>query len=77
MRLKFCYIRSETIKRSIDDAHDLNKEIEIAVCETAQTENDETTYLLQSPANKKRLLQAVENIENNRGLVVTNLDELS
>ncbi len=52
-----------------------NKEIEIAVCEAAQTENDETAYLLKSPANKKRLLQALENVEN-RGLVVANLDEL-
>lgn len=54
-----------------------NKEIEIAVCEAAQTANDETAYLLKSPANKKRLLQAVENIANNRGLIVTNLDDLS
>lgn len=53
-----------------------NKEIEIAVCEAAQTENDETAYLLKSPANKKRLLQAIENVEHNRGLVVANLDEL-
>lgn len=53
-----------------------NKEIEIAVCEAAQTENDETAYLLKSPANKKRLLQALENIEHNRDLVVTELDEL-
>ena len=53
-----------------------NKEIEIAVCEAAQTENNETAYLLKSPANKKRLLQAIENIEHNRDLVVTALDEL-
>lgn len=45
-----------------------NKEIEIAVCEAAQTENDETAYLLKSPANKKRLLQAIENVEHNRDL---------
>jgi antitoxin YefM len=53
-----------------------NKEIEIAVCEAAQTENDETAYLLKSPANKKRLLQAIENVEHNRGLVAVTLDEL-
>lgn len=53
-----------------------NKEIEIAVCEAAPNENDETAYLLKSPANKKRLLQAIENVEHNRDLVAINLDEL-
>ncbi|NUO78842.1 hypothetical protein HUU05_02100 [candidate division KSB1 bacterium] len=53
-----------------------NKEIEIAVCEAAQTENDETAYLLKSPANKKRLLQAIENVEHNRDLVAANLEEM-
>ena len=41
-----------------------DKEIEIIVCEV-----DETEYLLKSPANKERLLQAIENVNNNTNLV--------
>lgn len=37
-----------------------NKEIEIAVCETEQSAEDETAYLLRSPANRQRLLKAIE-----------------
>ncbi len=40
------------------------KELEITV-----TDLDETDYLLRSDANRRRLLQAVENIEHRRGLV--------
>lgn len=40
------------------------KDLEITV-----TELDETDYLLRSDANRRRLLQAVENIEHRRGLV--------
>ena len=53
-----------------------NKEIEIAVCEAAQSGEDETAYLLDSPANRERLLKAIENVANNRNLVTVNLDEL-
>lgn len=53
-----------------------DKEIEIAVCETADEEEDETAYLMRSPANRERLLQALENVANNRDLVTLNLDEL-
>ncbi len=42
-----------------------NKEIEIAVYET-----DETEYLLRSPANREQLLKAIEDVENNRNIVV-------
>jgi antitoxin YefM len=40
------------------------REIEIVV-----TEIDETTYLLQTEANKKRLLEAIQSVENNQGLI--------
>jgi antitoxin YefM len=40
------------------------KDLEITV-----TELDETDYLLRSDANRRRLLQAVENIEHRHGLV--------
>jgi antitoxin YefM len=39
-----------------------DKEIEIAVCEVTEREEDETEYLLKSPANRDRLLRAVENV---------------
>ena len=41
------------------------KQIEIAVSEA-----DETEYLLRSPANRERLLKAVEDIDHNRNIVV-------
>ena len=53
-----------------------NKEIEIAVCETAQSEEDETDYLLRSPTNRDRLLKAIENVAQERNLVTVTLDEL-
>lgn len=52
-----------------------NKEIEIVVCETAESEDDETAYLLRSPANRERLLRAIENVAHNRDLVTVTLDE--
>lgn len=53
-----------------------NKEVEIAVCEVSEIEEDETTYLLKSPANRKHLLKAIENVTHQRNLVTLNLDEL-
>ncbi len=41
------------------------KEIEIAVSEV-----DETEYLLRSPANRDRLLRAVEEIDSGQNLIV-------
>ncbi len=49
-----------------------NKEIEIVVYES-----DETTFLLQNPTNRKRLLTAVENIQTRNNLVELNLDNIS
>ncbi len=53
-----------------------DKEIEIAVCEAAQSEEDETEYLLKSPANRDRLLQAIENVARTRNLVPVDLEEV-
>lgn len=53
-----------------------NKQIEIAVCEAAEGEEDETSYLLRSPANREKLLKAIENVSLNRNLVTVPLDEL-
>lgn len=40
-----------------------------------QREGDETAYLLQSPANRKRLLKAIENVTQNRYLVAVQQEE--
>jgi len=42
-----------------------HKEIEIVVYE-----RDETAYLLRSPSNRSRLLEAVTDVEQNRNLVI-------
>jgi antitoxin YefM len=49
----------EAVKKLFKD-----KEIEIVVYET-----DETEYLLKSEANRKRLLEAIENVNRNTNLV--------
>jgi len=47
-----------------------DKTIEIIVSKV-----DETAYLLQSEENKKRLLQAVQHINNQQNLVPVSFDE--
>lgn len=54
-----------------------DKEIEIVVCEAPQSEEDETAYLLKSPANRERLLKALENVAQGRNLITVNVDELA
>lgn len=51
-----------------------NKIIEIAVCEADTSEQDETAYLLGNPANRQRLLQAIENVRQGRDLVEVDLN---
>ena len=53
-----------------------DKEIEIAVCETIVREEDETDYLLRSPANRDHLLKAIENVNNNRNLITVDIEKL-
>jgi antitoxin YefM len=57
----------ESLKAAFQD-----KEIEIIVCE-----NDETTFLLHNPANRERLLTAVENIQNRNNLIELSWDSIS
>jgi antitoxin YefM len=47
-----------------------HKEIEIVVYE-----RDETAYLLRSPANRTRLLEAVADVEQNRNTVVPDQEQ--
>jgi antitoxin YefM len=54
------------------------REIEIAICEAADSAEDETAYLLRSPANRERLLKAMENVAQGQNLVeVLDLGDLS
>lgn len=53
-----------------------DKEIEISVCEAAQSEEDETAYLLQSRANRDRLFQAIENVAHGRNPVTISFEEV-
>ena len=43
------------------------------MCTADQHESDETAYLLQSPANRARLLQALENVTQRRNLVTVEI----
>jgi antitoxin YefM len=54
-----------------------DREIEIIVSEAVDVAEDETAYLLRSPANRERLLQAIENVAQGRDLEVVDLGDLS
>nr|VFK43730.1 MAG: hypothetical protein BECKTC1821D_GA0114238_101811 [Candidatus Kentron sp. TC] len=54
-----------------------HKTIEISVCDAEQAEQDETVYLLANPANRARLLAAVENVANGQNLVSVDLDDVA
>ncbi|HEX4966726.1 MAG TPA: hypothetical protein VF173_38300 [Thermoanaerobaculia bacterium] len=62
----------DTLKHQFQD-----REIEIAICEAAEASEDETAYLLRSPANRERLLKAIENVAQGRDLEVVDLGDLS
>jgi antitoxin YefM len=61
----------DTLKSQFRD-----REIEIAVCEVAESAEDETAYLLRSPANRERLLRAIENVAQGKDLVVIDPGDL-
>jgi hypothetical protein len=46
------------------------KTIEIAVCEADEESKDETAYLLRDPANRQRLMDAIENVRQGRTVSV-------
>jgi antitoxin YefM len=48
--------------------------VEVIVLVEPQTEEDDTTYLLKSEANKKHLLKAMENVDK-KNLIYVDLDE--
>ncbi|MUG99164.1 hypothetical protein F7734_45490 [Scytonema sp. UIC 10036] len=47
------------------------KEIEIVVYEV-----DESAYLMASPANRKRLLRAIENVKNGSNLIQVDVENI-
>lgn len=53
-----------------------NKTIEIAVCEAEAAGQDETAYLLRDPANRQRLLEAIENVRHGHGLIKVDMATL-
>ncbi|MGH8556133.1 MAG: hypothetical protein ACRESZ_01465 [Methylococcales bacterium] len=53
-----------------------HKTIEIAVTELENLKEDETAYLLHDPANRARLMEALENIARQRNLVSVDLADL-
>lgn len=53
-----------------------DKVVEIAICDSAEAEEDETNYLLSNPANRERLLAAIHNVEQNKATVSVNLADL-
>ena len=62
----------ETLKHQFQD-----REIEIVVSEAAEASEDETAYLLRSPANRERLLKAIENVAKGQNLEIVDLGDLS
>ncbi len=50
-----------------------HKIIEISVCEAEQSSEDETAYLLKSPANRERLLEAIANVKAGSNLISVDL----
>ncbi len=48
--------------------------VEVIVLVEPQTEEDDTTYLMKSEANKKHLLKAMENVDKGN-LIYVDLDE--
>jgi antitoxin YefM len=69
-RLRASELSSDLIKALKNTYHD--REIEI----TVQDIQDETAYLLSTPANREHLLSAIEDIKNNKNLVHISLDAL-
>jgi antitoxin YefM len=68
-RLRAEELSSNLIKAIKDTYHD--REIEI----TVQEIQDETEYLLSTPANREHLLKSIENITKHTNLVQMNLEE--
>jgi antitoxin YefM len=62
----------ETLKAQFGE-----REIEVSVCEAGDVEEDETAYLLRSPANRERLLKALSNLEQGRDFVALDLESLA
>lgn len=69
-RLKADELSADLIKALKNTYH--SREIEITVSEV----QDETDYLLSSPANKEHLLKALDDIRNHRNMVTVPLESI-
>ena len=69
-RLRANELSTDLIRALKNTYHD--REIEITINEV----QDETEYLLSSPANREHLLTAIDDIRNNRNLVNVSLDSI-
>jgi antitoxin YefM len=54
-----------------------DREIEITISEITASDVDETAYLMGNPADCRRLLKAVDDIEKRQNLVEVQLEELA
>ncbi len=61
----------ETLRTMFHD-----REIEISVSEAVDNGEDETAYLLRSPANREHLLKALDDVNQGRNLVTVDPDKL-
>ncbi len=69
-------LRADELDQSFLDAlkqQFQGREIEISIREAASSSEEETAYLLRSPANRDRLLKAMENAAQGRNLKVIDL----
>jgi len=73
-RLKANELNDDFLKSVKALFHD--KVVEIVICDTAEAEEDETQYLLKNSANRQRLLDAINNVEQHTGIVEINLSDL-
>ncbi len=77
MRSTYRVKASELDERFVQSLRALydEREIEIEVMEVGEIQ-DETEYLMSSPENKRRLLEAIDDIKNNRNLIQVDADRL-
>lgn len=54
-----------------------DRDIEIAVCDADMCEEDETAYLLSTPANREHLLSAIKHVDQHEHLISVDLEHFA